>query len=79
MTLTLHLDPTLEARVSQEARRLGISESAFVQDVLQRALGMKNPAELLDAVRSNTPMGDPDASEHVSDRIREKLRAQRAD
>jgi len=54
MTFTLRLDPTLEARIFQEVRRLGISESAFMQDVLERALGMKNPAELLDAVRSNT-------------------------
>ena len=78
MTLSVRLDPTLEARVDQEARRLGISKSEFVKDALERVLGIKNPAKLLRAVRSGTPMGDPDASRNVSKRVRAKLRAKRA-
>jgi hypothetical protein len=38
------LDPALEARVDQEARRLGLTKSEFVKDTLQRVLGLKSPA-----------------------------------
>ena len=78
MTLSVRLDPALEVRVDQEARRLGISKSEFVKDALERVLGIKNPAKLLRAVRSGTPMGDPDASRDVSKKVRAKLRAKRA-
>lgn len=75
MTLSVRLDPALEARVGQEAKRLGITKSEFVKDALERVLGMKNPYELLKAVRSGTPMGDRHASENVSERFKAKLRA----
>lgn len=75
MALSVRLDPALEARVGQEAKRLGITKSEFVKDALERILGLKNPAALLDAVCSNTPMGDPHASENVSERFKAKLRA----
>jgi hypothetical protein len=75
MTISVDLDAALEARLEQEAQRLGMTKSAFVRDVVERALGVKNPAELLKAVRSNTPMGNPDASENVSARVKAKLRA----
>jgi hypothetical protein len=74
MALSVQLDPVLKTRVNQEAKRLGISKSAFVKDTLERVLGFKNPAELLDAVRSGTPMGDPNASENVSEKVKAKLR-----
>ncbi|MEO5335200.1 MAG: hypothetical protein H7839_24575 [Magnetococcus sp. YQC-5] len=74
MALSVRLDPALETRVDQEAKRLGITKSAFVKDTLERVLGFKNPAELLKAVRSGAPMGDPDASENVSGKIKAKLR-----
>jgi predicted DNA-binding protein len=78
MTLSVRLDPALEARVDQEARRLGISKSEFVKDALERVLGIKNPAKLLRAVRSRTPMGDPNASRDISRKVKTKLRAKRA-
>ena len=74
MTLSVRLEPALEARLEQEARRLGISKSEFVKDALERILGLKNPAELLRQVRSSTALGATDTSEHVSRQIREKLR-----
>ena len=79
MTLTVRLDPALETKVDQEARRLGISKSEFVKDALERVLGLKNPASLLRAVRSRTPMGNPNASENVSERVRARLREKRSD
>lgn len=78
MPLSVRLEPAVEARLEEEARRLGVSKSRFVTDALERALGMKNPAELLERVRSGTPNGDPLASSAVSDKVREKLRAKRA-
>lgn len=74
MTLSVRLEPALEERLEQEARRLGISKSAFVKDALARVLGLKNPAELLRQVRSGTPVGTPDRSEQVTQQVREKLR-----
>lgn len=76
MAISVRLEPDLEARVEAEARRLGITKSQLVKDALERMLGFKNPAELLKRVRSGTPMGDPDASEGVSDKMKERLRAQ---
>ncbi len=79
MTLTVRLDAALETKVDQEARRLGITKSEFVKDALERVLGLKDPAALLRAVRSRRPMGNRDASENVSARMRAKLRAKRPD
>jgi len=78
MPMSVRLDPALEARVDQEARRLGLTKSEFVKDTLQRVLGLKNPARLLKAVRSGSPMGNPGASQNVSARMKAKLRAKRA-
>ncbi len=74
MALSVRLEPVIEARLEQEARRLGITKSEFVKDTLERALGLKNPAELLARVRSNTPIGTSDTSEQVKERFGEKLR-----
>jgi hypothetical protein len=77
MSLSIELDPILAAQIAQEARRLGMSETDFVKDTLERALGFKDPAMLLDQVCSYTPMGDPHASENVSEKFKAKLHAQR--
>jgi predicted DNA-binding protein len=74
MAPSVRLEPALEARIEQEARRLGISKSEFVKDALERILGLRNPADLLTQVRSGTPMGATDTSERVSEKIRTKLR-----
>jgi RHH-type rel operon transcriptional repressor/antitoxin RelB len=77
MTLTVRLDPALETKVDQEARRLGMTKSDFVKDAIERVLGLKNPAALLKTVRSRKPMGDPDASANVSKKMKAKLSAKR--
>lgn len=79
MSISVRLEPALEAAIDAEARRLGITKTALVKDSIERRLGMKNPAELLRAVRSNMPMGNPDASEQAADKLKAKLRAQRPD
>jgi predicted DNA-binding protein len=79
MAMSVRLDPTLETRVAQESRRLGITKSEFVKDALERVLGLKNPADLLSTVRSGKAMGNPQASRNVSARMKAKLRAKLPD
>jgi predicted DNA-binding protein len=79
MPISVRLDPALEARLDQEVRRLGVTKSEFVKDALERVLGLKSPASLLQQVQSNTPMGDSDASENVSAKIKATLRAKHSD
>ena len=73
MAISLQLEPELETRLEEEARKLGISKSEFVIDALERTLGMKNPAELLSQVRSGKPMGNPKASESVRSNLRNNI------
>jgi len=77
MAVSVRLDPVLEARVEDEAKRLGISKSDLVKDALELRLGMKNPYDLLRQVRSGTPMGNPAASEATGTGLKARLRAQR--
>jgi predicted DNA-binding protein len=77
MAISVRLNPALEAKVGAEARRLGITKSEFVKGALERLLGIKDPATLLQTVRSGTPMGDPDASANVAAKVKKKLRAKR--
>lgn len=76
MTLSVRLNPAIEAQLEQQARKLGMTKSEFVKDAIERALGLQSPAELLKAVRGGRPMGKPDASENVSAKVKARLRAQ---
>ena len=78
MTLSVRLDPLLEARVEEESRRRGVSKSEVVKDALERVLGLKNPRVLLDQVYSGTPMHRPDASVNTGAGFKAKLRAKRS-
>ena len=75
MALSVRLEPALETRLEEEARKLGVSKSEFVKDSLERTLGIKNPADLLSQVRSGTPMGNPKASKNVRTNVEKKIRA----
>ena len=56
MTLTVRLDAALETKVDQEAKRLGITKSEVVKDALERVLGLKDPAALLNPNISSRSM-----------------------
>ena len=73
MALSVRLEPALEARVEQEARRLGISKTDVIKDALERVLGLKDPAQLLNQVRRGTPTGAKKSSQGVSRKVRAKL------
>ncbi len=79
MAVSVRLDPVIEARLTQQASLLGVTKSDFIKDVLERVLGLKNPAALLRDVRSGRKLGRKDASANVSRLIKTKLRAKRTD
>lgn len=47
MTLSVRMDPLLEKELELAARRQGVTKSQFVVDAVERALGRKNPYEVL--------------------------------
>ena len=79
MAVSVSLDPLIEAKVTQQAKLLGITKSDFIKDAIERALGMKDPAALLREVRDGGKLGRRDASAKVSRLMKSKLRAQRPD
>lgn len=79
MAINVRLRRPLERRLEREASRLRLTKSEFVIDALERALGFKNPAQLLHAVRKAPPMRGRDLSSQVSARMKSKLRAQLPD
>ena len=76
MAISVRLDPVIEAKLTQQAKLLGITKSDFIKDAIERVLGMKNPAALL---RGGGKLGQQDASANVSRLMKAKLRAQRPD
>lgn len=78
MSLSVRLDPELDARVAAESRRRGVTKSEVVKDALERVLGLKNPLQLLDQVRSAKPMRRPNAATATGAGLKAKLRAKRS-
>jgi len=52
MAVSVRMDPLLEKELDLAAKRLGITKSQFVIDAVERALGRKDPHELLVAIRA---------------------------
>ena len=47
MVMSVRMDPLLERELELAAQRKGVSKSQFVIEAVERALGRKNPYELL--------------------------------
>lgn len=47
MVMSVRMDPLLERELELAAQRKGITKSQFVIEAVERALGRKNPYELL--------------------------------
>jgi predicted DNA-binding protein len=47
MAVSVRLDPLLEKELELAAKRLGVTKSQFVISALEKALGRKNPYDLL--------------------------------
>ena len=52
MTVSVRMDPMLEKELELAAKRRGVTKSQFIIDAVQRALGHKNPHELLVALKA---------------------------
>lgn len=47
MALSVRMDPLLEKELELAARRQGVTKSQFIVDAVERALGRKDPYELM--------------------------------
>ena len=47
MAVLVRMDPLLEGELEQAAQRQGITKSQFIIAAVDRALGRKNPCELM--------------------------------
>lgn len=52
MAVSVRMDPLLEKELEQAARRKGVTKSQFIVDAVERALGRKNPYELMLALKA---------------------------
>jgi len=52
MAVSVRMDPLLEKQLELAAKRQGITKSQFIVDAVERALGRKNPYELLLALKA---------------------------
>lgn len=52
MTVSVRMDPLLERELELAAKRQGITKSQFIIDAVQRALGRKNPYELMMSLKA---------------------------
>lgn len=58
MAVSVRLEPLLEKELELTAKRLGVTKSQFIISALEKALGRKNPYELLLKVQAES-QADP--------------------
>ena len=64
MAVSVRMDPLLEKELTQAAQRQGVSKSRFIIAAVERALGRKNPHELMAALQAEeTRDAQPAAAE----------------
>jgi RHH-type rel operon transcriptional repressor/antitoxin RelB len=81
MAVSVRMDPVLERELEAAARLKGMTKSQFIVDAVERALGHKNPYELLLQVQEQAPeyrvtREDPPAAAKVpstKERVRSAL------
>ncbi|NDP37650.1 MAG: hypothetical protein GZ093_02690 [Rhodoferax sp.] len=52
MAVSVRMDPLLEKELELAAKRKGLTKSQFIIDAVERALGRKNPFELMTALKA---------------------------
>ena len=55
MAVSVRMDPLLEGELEQAAQRQGITKSQFIIAAVERALGRKNPYDLMVALKAEEP------------------------
>ena len=88
MAVSVRMDPLLEKELELAAKRQGITKSQFIVEAVARALGRRNPAQLLDQVQEefarygvtrNAAASEPVPDSPLQTRLREEHAAQQAD
>ena len=80
MAVSVRLEPLLEKELELTAKRLGVTKSQFIVSALERALGRKNPYDLLLKVQAEVLEPLPESGELISPTkadIRSKLKTKR--
>ena len=57
MAVSVRMNPLLERELELAAKRRGITKSQFIIDAVERALGRKNPYELMLALQAEEARG----------------------
>ncbi len=55
MAVSVRMDPLLESELEQAVQRQGVTKSQFIIAAVERALGRKNPYELMLALQAEEP------------------------
>lgn len=58
MTISVRMDPLLEKELELSAKRQGMTKSQFIINAVERALGRKNPYELMIALKAEEERAD---------------------
>lgn len=58
MTISVRMDPLLEKELELSAKRQGMTKSQFIINAVERALGRKNPYELMVALKTEEASSD---------------------
>ena len=83
MAVSVRMDPLLEKQLELAAQRKGVTKSQFIIDAVERALGHKNPYDLMLQVqaeaqhvaREPAPPSLLAADTSLSEQLRDKLAA----
>ena len=84
MAASVRMDPVLDKNMELASRWFGVAKSQFIIAAVERALGRKDPDQLLQQVRDEQPVDEPvgrstaaaATSANLSARLRDKLKAQ---
>ncbi len=58
MTISVRMDPLLERELELAAKRQGVTKTQFVIGAVERALGRKNPYELMMTLKAEEERAD---------------------
>ena len=90
MAVSVRMDPLLEKQLELAAQRKGVTKSQFIIDAVERALGHKNPYDLMLQVQSEAQhvaresapsllAADTSLSEQLRDKLAARHEAARSD
>ncbi|MEO6078654.1 MAG: hypothetical protein ABIQ86_02600 [Steroidobacteraceae bacterium] len=81
MAVSVRMDPLMEQELELAARRQGVTKSQFIIAAVERALGRRDPVQLLHQVReemTSYKAARPASQDAPPSALQEKLRADHA-